>query len=57
MTFGIDRNLPTPAKLVTKPQLERKRVGTRITAATYRQLKVCAALERVTVQTLVERAY
>jgi hypothetical protein len=57
MTFSIDRNLPTPAELVTKPQAERKQVGARITAATYRQLKARAALEGVTVQILVERAY
>jgi predicted DNA binding CopG/RHH family protein len=56
MTFSIDRNLPTPAVLVTKPQPERKQIGARITAATYRQLKARAALEGMMVQTLVEQA-
>jgi predicted DNA binding CopG/RHH family protein len=56
MTFSIDRNLPTPAALITKPQPERKQISARITAATYRQLKARAALEGMTVQTLVERA-
>lgn len=56
MTLSIDRNLPTPAALITKPQLERKQISARITAATYRQLKARAALEGMTVQTLVERA-
>ena len=57
MTSSIDHNLPTPAELITKPQPERKQVGARITAATYWQLKARTALEGVTVQILVERAY
>jgi hypothetical protein len=49
--FQQDRNLPTPAALITKPQPERKQISARITAATYRQLKARAALEVMTVQT------
>jgi predicted HicB family RNase H-like nuclease len=58
MTFELDRSPPTPAETAAKPLKgpERKQVGARIPAATYRQLKARAALDGVTVQTLVEKA-
>ena len=58
MTFDIDRSPPTPAELAAKPTpaAQRKQVGARISTATYRQLKARAALDGVTVQTLVEKA-
>jgi predicted DNA binding CopG/RHH family protein len=58
MTFDIDRSPPTPAEVSsTKPPAKkRKQVGARIPETTYRQLKARAALEGVTVQSLVEQA-
>jgi hypothetical protein len=58
MKFDIDRSPPTPAELPRPKQEsgERKQVGARIAAATYRQLKARAALDGETVQVLVERA-
>jgi len=63
MTFDIDRSPPTHAEQSVKPKIasptpaaERKQVGARIPSMTYRQLKARAALEGVTVQTLVEKA-
>ena len=58
MTFDVDRSPPTPTELAAKstPTPQRKQVGARISAATYRQLKSRAALDGVTVQTLVEKA-
>jgi len=59
MTFDVDRSPPTPNELAampTTPAPQRKQVGARISAATYRQLKSRAALDGVTVQALVEKA-
>ena len=56
MTFDVDRSPPTPTELAVKSTPQRKQVGARISAATYRQLKSRAALDGVTVQTLVEKA-
>jgi predicted DNA binding CopG/RHH family protein len=57
MTFDVDRSPPTPAELAAKPSAQRKQqIGARISAATYRQLKARAALDGVTVQTLIEKA-
>jgi predicted HicB family RNase H-like nuclease len=58
LAFDIDRNPPaTPRVPTAKPAAqERQQVGARVTAATYRQLKARAALQGVTVQTLVEQA-
>jgi hypothetical protein len=65
LAFDVDRSPavpPVPAvprAPVTKPAAspqERQQVGARVTAATYRQLKARAALQGVTVQTLVEQA-
>jgi len=53
---------PAPRAPAAKPApppaaaQERQQVGARVTAATYRQLKARAALQGVTVQTLVEQA-
>jgi predicted DNA binding CopG/RHH family protein len=55
LSFSID-----PAPAVRLPAVaaaeQRQQVGARITATTYRQLKARAALQGVTVQTLVETA-
>jgi predicted DNA binding CopG/RHH family protein len=56
LSFSID---PTPAARVPAAAAatdQRQQVGARITATTYRQLKARAALQGVTVQTLVETA-
>jgi predicted HicB family RNase H-like nuclease len=57
LAFDIDRS-PAARTPVAKPSAaqERQQVGARVTAATYRQLKARAALQGVTVQTLVEQA-
>jgi predicted HicB family RNase H-like nuclease len=57
LAFDIDRS-PAPRAPPLKPAAsqERQQVGARVTAATYRQLKARAALQGVTVQTLVEQA-
>ncbi len=61
LSFDVERSpqpvKPPPAK--PSPAVvaqERQQVGARVTAATYRQLKARAALQGVTVQTLVEQA-
>ena len=59
LAFDIDRSPPaTPRVPAAKaaPAQERQQVGARVTAVTYRQLKARAALQGVTVQTLVEQA-
>ena len=59
LAFDIDRSPPAaPPVLAAKaaPAQERQQVGARVTATTYRQLKARAALQGVTVQTLVEQA-
>jgi predicted HicB family RNase H-like nuclease len=59
LAFDIERSPPTPARVpAVKPAAaqERQQVGARVTAATYRQLKARAALQGVSVQTLVEQA-
>jgi hypothetical protein len=53
MTFEINRKPPAPPPVTNPP---RKQVGARIPDATYRQLKARAALDGVTVQSLVEQA-
>ncbi len=60
LSFDVDSS-PTPrapaaVKRAQAPAQERQQVGARVTAATYRQLKARAALQGVTVQTLVEQA-
>ena len=57
-TFDENRHPATPAAPVKKQgaTVERKQVGARITAATYRQLKAKAALQGVPVAVLVEQA-
>jgi hypothetical protein len=58
MTFDLDRSPPTAAERGAKPMpaVDRQQVGARIPTATYRQLKARAALDGVTVQSLVEKA-
>lgn len=70
MTFDVDRSPLTTAERATPkptpvaaapaptptPVAPKKQVGARISTMTYRQLKARAALEGVTVQTLVEKA-
>jgi len=58
MTFDIDRTARVSSEMAGRmnPGLERKQVGARIPAATYRQLKSRAALDGVPVQVLVEKA-
>ncbi len=47
---------PRAAAMKTAPAQDRQQVGARVDATTYRQLKAKAALQGVTVQTLVEQA-
>jgi hypothetical protein len=57
LSFDVDRSPPTvaqPARPV--PTQARQQVGARVEAGTYRQLKARAALQGVSVQTLVEQA-
>ena len=59
LAFDVDRSpAPVPRIPAAKPAAsqERQQIGARVTAATYRQLKARAALQGVTVQTLVEQA-
>ena len=63
MTFSIDTPSPPPAappralpKPAAAPAIERQQVGARVTRDKYRQLKAQAALDGVSVQTLVEQA-
>ena len=63
MTFSIDAPEPpavVPPKALPKaapaPSIERQQVGARVTRDKYRQLKAQAALDGVSVQTLVEQA-
>lgn len=63
MTFNIDTPEPpaaAPPKALLKaapaPGIERQQVGARVTRDKYRQLKAQAALDGVSVQTLVEQA-
>lgn len=56
-TFDENRQPANPAAPVKHgATVERKQVGARITAATYRQLKAKAALQGVPVAVLVEKA-
>jgi predicted HicB family RNase H-like nuclease len=55
LTFDVDRSPRTTAE-TNAEKGERQQVGARVTTATYRQLKARAALQGVTVQTLVEQA-
>jgi len=58
MTFDIDRTERVSSERAgkTTQESERKQIGARIPAATYRQLKSRAALDGVPVQMLVEEA-
>ena len=59
LTFDIDRSPPAsaePPKRAKTEAEERKQVGARVTAATYRQLKARAAMQDEKVQDLVEKA-
>jgi hypothetical protein len=60
LTFDIDRSPPIapalPKQAKAGAQEERKHVGARVTAATYRQLKARAAMQGEKVQDLVEKA-
>lgn len=61
MTFDVDRSPLTSSettsiKPLVAPPIERQQVGARIPVSKYRQLKACAALDGVRVQTLVEQA-
>ena len=56
LTFDVDRSPRTPREIPKGEKEERQQVGARITTAVYRQLKAHAALQGVTVQTLVEQA-
>jgi len=62
LTFDVDRSpAPPPEKPTGRAAAQpaggdRKQVGARITAATYRQLKARAAIQGGKVQDLVEQA-
>ena len=62
MTFDPDRSPQTAVevmpiqKTVAQSITEKQQVGARITTSKYRQLKARAALDGVSVQTLVEQA-
>jgi len=61
LSFDVDSApaaRPPAAKSALAPAAtqERQQVGARVTATTYRQIKARAALQGVTVQTLVEQA-
>ena len=57
LSFDVERTgTPKAAKPGAQAGQERQQVGARVTASTYRQLKARAALQGVTVQTLVEQA-
>lgn len=60
LTFEEDRTPPTVAAVVPQPpsqaKEQRQQLGARVTTTTYRQLKARAALQGVTVATLVEQA-
>lgn len=63
MTFDVERSPRTPIEQAPAPAArakpiveDRQQVGARVTKVTYRQLKAQAALQGVTVQTLVEQA-
>ena len=63
LTFDIERSprtaaeaTPKPATRQAAPAEDRQQVGARVTKTTYRQLKARAALQGMTVQTLVEQA-
>jgi predicted HicB family RNase H-like nuclease len=55
LTFDVERS-PRTAVETKAEKGQRQQVGARVTTATYRQLKARAALQGVTVQTLVEQA-
>jgi predicted HicB family RNase H-like nuclease len=57
LAFDVDRSPPVIAPAAKPvPMQARQQVGARVEAGTYRQLKARAALQGVTVQTLVEQA-
>ena len=61
LSFNLDKTPPlaadAPAPRTAAPDKgERQQVGARVTKVTYRRLKSRAALQGVTVQTLVEQA-
>jgi predicted HicB family RNase H-like nuclease len=55
LTFDVDRSPRTTAESKAKSS-NAQQVGARVTSATYRQLKARAALQGVSVQSLVEQA-
>jgi predicted HicB family RNase H-like nuclease len=56
LTFDVERSPRTSAEIPKAEKEQRQQVGARVTTAVYRQLKARAALQGVTVQTLVEQA-
>lgn len=56
LTFDVDRSPRTPAERSKRDNEQRQQVGARVTTTVYRQIKARAALQGVTVQTLVEQA-
>jgi hypothetical protein len=57
VTVQEERNTGRPTHRAKKPPPEqRQQLGARVTTSTYRQLKARAALQGVTVATLVEQA-
>jgi hypothetical protein len=62
MSFDVDRSPLTPIEAAppsvkqAAPVVERQQVGARIPVQKYRQLKAHAALQGVSVQTVVEEA-
>jgi hypothetical protein len=61
LTFDEDREPSAAAPMPRPPKdspakEQRQQLGARVTTATYRQLKARAALQGVTVATLVEQA-
>jgi predicted HicB family RNase H-like nuclease len=56
LTFDVDRSPRTPAERPKRDNEQRQQVGARVTTTVYRQIKARAALQGVTVQTLVEQA-
>ena len=56
LTFDVDRSPRAPAESPRREKEQRQQVGARVTTTVYRQIKARAALQGVTVQTLVEQA-
>lgn len=56
MNFDLEPGPRTSSSIPKGKTEQRQQVGARVTTTTYRQLKARAALQGVTVQTLVEQA-